>query len=399
MGRTENGNGEKRASRHQATALLAHGQGLWLDFVTRELARGGELARLIDDGLRGMTSNPTIFDKAISAGQSYDDQIRELASGGASAEEILEATTVTDIQGACDLFRPVYDRTGGADGFVSIEVSPRLARSTEGSLVHARRLWSAVGRPNVMVKVPGTNEGAPAIRELLREGINVNITLLFSRANHERVMDAYLGALEERFAAGEAFGRIASVASFFVSRVDTAVDKLLQRKLEDAAAAGDHPREALIRRLFGKAATANAKLAYQRFREIFGGDRFARLAAHGARVQRPLWASTSTKNPAYRDLMYVEELIGPDTVNTLPLETLRAFLERGQVRPTLTEGVDEARATLEALAAAGIDLDAVTAQLEDEGIASFTKSYESLLAGVEKKREQLKARGTRELRA
>ena len=371
-------------------ALLAQGQSLWADHVTRDFVRGGELARVIGaEGIRGMTSNPTIFEKAISAGNAYDEQIARLAAGGASDEDILEAITVQDIQDACDHFRPVYDESQGHDGLASIEVSPKLARSTEGSLAHARRLWAAVGRPNVMIKIPGTDQGAPAIRELLREGLNINITLLFSRAHHQRVMDAFIDAMEERLGAGEAAGGIASVASFFVSRVDVAVDKLLDKKIEEAK--GDEVRQAGLRRLLGKAAIGNAKLAYRNFRKTFGSERFARLAARGVRVQRPLWASTSTKNPAYRDLMYVEALVGPDTVDTIPLETFKAFLDHGQVRATLTEGVDEAEATLAALAKVGIDLDEVTARLEEEGIAAFSKSYEGLLASVAKKRKQVAA--------
>ncbi len=369
-------------------AIVEQGQSIWLDYITRKLVREGELERLIEeDGLRGMTSNPTIFQKAIADGDAYDEQIKELVRAGKSAGEIFEALAIKDIQDACDLFRPVYDRTEGLDGMVSIEVSPSLARDTEGTLVEARRLWRTVARPNVMIKVPGTVEGAPAVEQLLSEGINVNITLLFSGQNHERVMWNYINALERRAAAGQPVDRISSVASFFVSRVDTLVDKLLEGKIEEAA--GDAARQERLRGLLGKAAIANAKLAYARFREIFGDERFAKLKAKGAKVQRPLWASTSTKNPAYRDVIYVEELIGPDTVNTLPPATIEAFQDHGVVRRTIDEGLDEARATMAALAEAGIDIVAATAQLEDEGVASFAKSYDELIAGVEKKRQEM----------
>jgi transaldolase len=370
-------------------ALVAQGQSIWLDFITRELVRGGELKRLIEeDGLRGMTSNPTIFEKAIAAGSDYDAQVHELVEGGHDAAAVFDALSVRDIQDACDLFRPLYESTQGGDGFVSIEVTPLLARDTEGTLAEARRLWKMVNRPNVMVKVPGTAEGAPAVERLLAEGLNINITLLFSLANHERVMWNYINALEQRVAAGQPVERIASVASFFVSRVDTLVDKLLEQQI--AQAEGDSARQERLRGLLGKAAIANARLAYARFEEIFGGERFAALKAKGAQVQRPLWASTSTKNPAYRDVLYVEQLIGPHTVNTLPLATIQAFADHGVVRPTLTEDIDEARAVMDALEQAGISYAAVTQQLEDEGVALFAKSYEQLLAGVEQKRAQMR---------
>lgn len=363
--------------------LAKAGQSVWLDFITRDLVRSGELKRQIEEvGLRGMTSNPTIFQGAISKGNAYDDQIAGLIANGKDASAIFEAVAVKDIQDACDLYRPVYDSAGGHDGLVSIEVSPTLASDAEGTLADARRLWKAVDRPNVMIKVPGTDEGVPAIRTLLSEGVNVNITLLFSLRNHEKVMWAYIEALEERAKAGKPIDRIASVASFFVSRVDTLVDKLLDEKI---AAGGD---AAALKALQGKVAVANARLAYENFQRIFGGDRFKTLAAKGARVQRPLWASTGTKNKAYSDVLYVDSLVGPDTVNTLPPATIEAFIDHGVVRRTVDEGVDEAHATMKALKQAGIDIDAVTKQLENEGVASFAKSFEDLLAGVEAKREQ-----------
>jgi len=387
---TQNATQAEDAHKNALVALVAEGQSLWLDYITRPLVRDGELRRLIEkDGLRGMTSNPTIFQKAIAAGDAYDEQITELVGKGKNAGEVFEALAVRDIQDACDLFRPVYDRTEGLDGVVSIEVSPTLAHDTEGTVVEARRLWAAVDRPNVLVKVPGTAEGAVAVQLLLRDGINVNVTLLFSLRNHERVMQAYLEALEARVAAGQPVDRLASVASFFVSRVDTLVDKQLQEWITAAEAAGDGARAARLRGLLGKAAIANAKLAYARFRELFDGERFARLRQHGANVQRPLWASTSVKNPAYRDVLYVEDLIGRDTVNTLPLETLKAFEDHGTVRRTVDEGLDEARAALAALAEVGIDFDAATQQLEDEGVSLFSKSYDELIAGVEKKRADI----------
>jgi transaldolase len=363
--------------------LAEQGQSVWLDFITRDLIRSGDLKRQIEeDGLRGMTSNPTIFQNAISKGSDYDEQIAELIAEGKDAGAIFEAVAIKDIQDACDLYRPLYDSTDGRDGMVSIEVSPTLARDTEGTIVEARRLWKMVNRPNVMVKVPGTDEGVPAIRTLLAEGLNINITLLFSLRNHEQVMWAYIEALEERAKAGKPIDRIASVASFFVSRVDTLIDKQLDEKI---AAGGDAEQ---LKALQGKVAVANAKLAYENFGRIFGGDRFKALAAKGARVQRPLWASTGTKNKAYSDVLYVDSLIGPDTVNTLPPATIEAFLDHGVVRRTVDEGVAEAHATMKALKEAGVDIDAATAQLENEGVAAFAKSFEDLLAGVEEKREQ-----------
>ncbi len=363
--------------------LTAQGQSVWLDFITRDLLTSGDLKRMIeDDGLRGMTSNPTIFQNAIGKGTAYDEQIKELIAAGKDTSAIFEGVAVKDIQDACDLFRPLYDSTDGLDGLVSIEVSPTLAHDTEGTLADARRLWKEVDRPNVMIKVPGTTAGIPAIKTLLSEGINVNITLLFSLASHEQVMWAYVEALEARAQAGQSVDHIASVASFFVSRVDTLVDKLIDEKI---AAGGDAKTLAAIQ---GKVAVANAKVAYENYQRIFGGERFQALAAKGARVQRPLWASTGTKNKAYSDVLYVDSLIGPDTVNTLPPATLEAFMDHGTVARTVDVGVAEAHAALDALKAAGVDIDVVTAQLEKEGVASFAKSFEDLLAGVEAKREQ-----------
>lgn len=369
------------------SALSVQGQSVWIDYITRDLVRGGGLKKLIqEDGLCGETSNPTIFQKAISGSSSYDDQIKQLAGQGKSAAEIFEALAVKDIQEACDLFRPVYDHLEGADGFVSIEVVPAVAHDAQATILEARRLWQSVQRPNLMVKVPGTIEGAVAVKQLLKEGININITLLFSVQNHERVMWAYIEALEERLAAGQPVNRLASVASYFVSRVDTLVDKLLEDKIKVTR---DSLAQEELRRLSGKVGIANAKLAYARFREIFDGERVTKLRAQGARVQRPLWASTSTKNPAFSDVMYVEALIGPDTINTVPQETFDAFKDHGKVRRTVDEHMNEARNIISALGKADIDYAAMTAQLETEGIDKFAKSYDELLADVDKKRQSL----------
>jgi len=366
--------------------LLAQGQSVWLDYITRDLVRKGGLRKMVqEEGLRGMTSNPTIFQKAISEGDAYDDQIAALIRAGQDAAGVFEGLAIKDIQDACDLFRALYDRTDGGDGYVSLEVSPRLARDPDGTITDARRLWAAVERPNLMIKIPGTAECAPAIETALSEGLNVNVTLLFSLENHERVMWHFVNALEKRAAAGQPINRIASVASFFVSRVDTAVDKQIDAKL--AGLDADSAEARRLKGLRGKIAIANAKLAYARFREIFDGERFAALKAKGANVQRPLWASTGTKDKAYSDVLYVEELIGPDTVNTLPPATLEAFQDHGTVALTIDTDVDGARRALADLKAAGIDIDAITRQLEEEGVASFAKSFDDLLEGVEGKRQ------------
>jgi transaldolase len=368
-------------------ALLAEGQSVWQDDISREMFASGFLRRQIEEvGVRGLTSNPTIFEKAISSGSAYDEDVLRLLREGKDARAIFEAVAVDDLQHALDLFRPIYDESGGRDGFCSIEVSPGAARDPDATRIEARHLWETVARPNLLVKIPGTAEGAVVIEEMLAAGVNINITLLFSIENYERVALAYVSALEQRLAAGQPIDRIASVASFFVSRVDTLVDKLLEEKI---ASAGSEAERERLRGLMGKAAVANAKLAYVKFKEIFEGPRFAPLREAGAAVQRPLWASTSTKNPAYRDVLYVEELIGPDTVNTMPRPTIQAFLEHGVVRRTVDQGLDQAYQLMDDLAAAGIDMKAVTHQLEDEGIASFAKSFDQLLAGVEGKRERL----------
>jgi transaldolase len=368
-------------SENRLKLLHDAGVSIWLDFIDRTILRNGDLARRIrDDALTGMTSNPTIFEKALAEGTAYDDQLRA-APRGLTALELFELVETTDVRDACDTFLPVYEATRGGDGYVSIEVSPASANDSHATVAEAQRLWAMVDRPNVMIKVPGTAEGAIAVRTLIGAGLNVNITLLFSLEAHRRVIHAYLDGLEDRRKAGKPLGDIASVASFFVSRVDTEIDKRL-----DALAAtksGAEPERVLALR--GKAAIANAKLAYALFLEEFSSPRFAALRAEGARVQRPLWASTGVKNPAYRDTLYVEELVGPDTVNTMPPSLIDAFRDHGQVSRTVDRDLDGARRIIAELAAVGIDLDEVTDKLLREGLASFQKSFETLTAGLEKK--------------
>lgn len=367
-------------------ALHNAGQSLWLDYIDRVMLANGDLTRRIaEDALTGMTSNPTIFEKALAEGAAYDEQLATVDTA-ASDREAFFTLAATDVRNACDAFRGVYERTVAVDGFVSLEVSPDLARDAAGTVAEARRLWAIVDRPNLMIKVPGTVEGAEAIRQLIADGINVNVTLLFAVEAHARVIEAYLAGLEQRAAAGLPIDRIASVASFFVSRVDSAIDKQLGQM-----AAADASRAGTLLALQGKAAIANAKLAYRLFSASFSGSRWDALAARGARVQRPLWASTSTKNPAYRDVIYVEELIGPDTVNTLPPATLEAFRDHGEVRQSVTEGVAEAERTLAALEANGVALQQVTDTLLAEGLASFEQSFVTLLAGLARKRAALAA--------
>ena len=362
-------------TRSRMPALLELGQSIWLDYLRRGMIRSGELAGLIDAGLRGMTSNPTIFEQGIAEDDDYDEALARLATSGRTDAEIFEAVAVEDVRSAADLFRPVYDQTNGGDGFVSIEVSPGLARDTRGSIAEAERLWRAVDRPNVMIKIPGTAEGWPAIEQCLDAGININITLLFSVEHYLKVAEAYLAALEARLARGEPIDRVASVASFFVSRVDTEVDARLGKINEPEA-----------KELSGTIGIANARLAYAEFERIRASDRWRRLAEKGAKVQRPLWASTGTKNPAYSDVLYLEALIGPDTINTVPPDTLRKFDDHGTVAPTLAGHEADARARMERLARLGVDFDDVTAVLEDEGIEKFEKSYAALLAAIGRKR-------------
>jgi transaldolase len=355
-------------------SLNGHGQAVWLDYIERALLTGGGLGRFIDeDGFTGVTSNPTIFDKALAGGADYDQALGALIANDPDAptKAIYEALAVEDIRMAADILAPVYERTMGADGFVSLEVSPHLAADTDATVGEAKRLWRAVDRPNVMIKVPATPEGTPAIATLIGEGINVNATLMFSLGHYEAVAGAYIEGLGR--AADPA--SVASVASFFVSRIDTAAG----RALDDIGTA-----EAAA--LKGKIAIANAKMAYARFGEIFGGDGFASLRAKGARVQRVLWASTGTKDPAFSDVLYVEELIGPATVNTLPIATLDAYRDHGRPRRTIDQGLDEARDDLAKLKELGIDLDEITARLQIDGVAAFADSFDQLIAGLDSKR-------------
>jgi transaldolase len=370
--------------------LEKHGQSVWLDYIRRKALLSGDVRQLIEnDGLRGMTANPSIFQAAIAAGDDYDETIGRLVRAGAEPNTIYETIAVEDIQMACDQFRSVYDATDGMDGLVSLEVSPALAHDTQGTIDEARRLWKWVDRPNLMIKVPGLPAGVPAIETLLSEGINVNVTLLFAIEAYEAVAWAFVRALERRVAEGKPVDRIASVASFFVSRVDVLIDPILDKK---AAAESDPARKATLEGLRGKAAIGNARLAYQSFKQIFGDQRFTDLAGHGARVQRPLWASTSVKNPAYPDLLYAEALIGRDTVDTMPRETLEAFRDHGKVVDTVDQDLDVARATLAGLAEVGIHFKAVTDQLEIEGVDKFQQSFDALIKGIVEKRAAMLAR-------
>ena len=370
--------------------LKEYGQSLWYDNIRRGLITSGELQRMLDeDGLAGVTSNPTIFEKAISGSTDYDAAIQELLSQGKDIEEIYLALVIKDIQLTVDILRPVYEASEGRDGFASLEVSPLLAYDTEASIAAARRLWKALDRPNVMIKIPGTTQGLPAIEQCLSEGININVTLLFGVDNYEQVARTYIGALEKAAASGRPIDRMASVASFFVSRVDTTVDKQLDALVR---AARDGSEKEYLQTLLGKAGIANAKVAYQRYQEIFGGQRWQRLAEKGARVQRCLWASTSTKNPQYRDVMYAEGLIGADTVDTMPQTTMDAFREHGVAAATLEQEVEEAHDHLHRLAQAGIDFKAVTQKLQVDGVDLFSDSYRKLLDGLRAKRDAILAR-------
>ncbi len=355
--------------------LAALGQAPWLDFIARSLLGSGQFQELLDQGILGVTSNPTIFERAISAGADYDEQLRSLSGAGKTTEQIYEALVLEDITRALDTLRPLYHASHGLHGYVSLEVNPHLAHDTEGTILEARRFFHGLGRPNLFIKVPATREGIRAIRTLIAEGINVNVTLMFSLAHYEAVAEAYIAGLEQRVATGGDVSLVASVASFFVSRVDTAVDKALE-KMGRAE-------------LQGKIAVANTKLAYACFRRVFSGPRWGRLAACGARVQRPLWASTGSKNPAYPDTLYVDTLIGADTVNTMPLPTIAAFLDHGQVALTVDQGVEEARLQVGRLAELGVDLDAITERLQDEGVAAFVKSYDDLLSAIVSKARSL----------
>jgi transaldolase / glucose-6-phosphate isomerase len=358
------------------------GQSLWYDNIERRLLENGELAQMIERGeIRGVTSNPSIFNNAIAKSRDYDAGLVPMAWAGWPAEDIFYQLAIEDIRAAADLFLPLYEQTQGGDGYVSLEVSPNLANDTQGTLAEAKRLWQAVSRKNLMVKIPATKAGIPAIREAVAAGININVTLIFSLERYGEVMEAYLQGLEKRLDEGQPIGSVASVASFFISRVDSKVETRLQEIIK---AEGPHAEKAL--RLMGKAAIANARLAYAQFREIFNSERFKRLEAHNARLQRPLWASTSTKNPTYRDVMYVEELIGADTVNTVPPQTLDAFRDHGEVRQSLEEGLDEMRQALSGLEEIGIVMNDVTDQLEEEGVKAFADAFTALLDTIEERR-------------
>ena len=358
--------------------LAEHGQSVWIDYLSRKLVHDGDLAGLVREGVVGVTSNPTIFQAAIADGDAYDDQIRELSASESDPKEIFVALARDDIRDACDVLRPVWDESNGKDGWVSLEVDPNLAHDTDRTIAEAARLHALVERPNVLIKIPATPEGLPAIEETIAGGIPVNVTLIFSLQRHREVAEAYIRGLQRLVDGGGDASKIASVASFFVSRVDTEAD----RRLDEI---GGHDE------LKGKLAIANAKLAYVTYQEIFSGPQWEKLAAAGATPQRCLWASTSTKNPEYRDVIYVEELIGPDTVNTMPRETIDAIQDHGRVERTLDRDVDGARRTLEAFAAAGVDYDDVVQTLEREGVEKFAKSFRELFADLEAKRDQLVA--------
>lgn len=363
--------------------LHSVGQSVWYDNIQRGLLKNGKLANMIEQGhIRGVTSNPTIFMNAITKSTDYDESLIPMAKEGCSAEEIFWQLAVEDIQAAADLFRPLYEESKKGDGYVSLEVSPYLAQETAKTLSEAQRLWQWVNRPNLMIKIPATKAGLPAITEAIAAGINVNVTLIFSLERYSEVMEAYISGLEIRAGKGMPIDSIASVASFFVSRVDTKIDP----RLQEIIGKGGRQAES-AKALPGKAAIANAKLAYRDFKKVFGTARFQVLKAKGARVQRPLWASTSTKNPNYRDVIYVEELIGPDTVNTMPPQTVDAFLDHGKVRLSLEEGVAEARQSIADLEALGISMMTVTQELENEGVASFADAFTALLKSVEERRK------------
>src|SRR5690554_6714730 len=349
--------------------LKEHGQSIWLDLLDREIMESGKLKSLIDDDdLRGLTSNPSIFEKAISGSSDYDDDIATLSKTEDTNPDIFFAMAIKDIQQAADIFKPVFDKTNGKDGFVSLEVSPYLALDTDGTIEQVRDLWKRVDRKNVMIKIPGTKQGLPAIRECLREGININITLLFGLPRYREITEAFMGGLEDRLKEGHSIKEVASVASFFLSRIDVMVDPMLKEKN-----AND---------LVGKVAIASAKMAYQIYLEMIASDRFKKLEEKGAQRQRVLWASTSTKDPSFSDVLYVETLIGKDTINTLPMETIDAFRDHGKVTDSLKEGIEDAKKTLEKLKQKGIDIDEITQKLENEGIDKFNKAYDKLLKSI-----------------
>jgi len=358
--------------------LAGMGQSIWLDYISRSLITSGELQGLIDKGLRGITSNPSIFEKAVSSGSDYDDDIRKLAVSGKSVDEIYEALVTGDVRDAADLLRPVYDATDGVDGYVSLEVNPELAHDADGTIIEARHLFATLDRPNVFIKVPATPAGVPAIKTLISEGININVTLIFSVSQYEAISEAYIAGLEKRAEAGGDIGSVASVASLFVSRLDSAVDADLE-KLGNSE-------------LQGKIAVANARMVYARFLEIFSGARWEKLAGLGARVQRPLWASTSAKNPAYPDTLYVDSLIQAHTVNTLPPTTLEAYLDHGKMTLMTKADMEKSRAHLANLAKLGVKIDAITKKLLDDGVDAFATAFAALVDQIAKKTEKFRTR-------
>lgn len=362
--------------------LLAYGQSPWLDFIRRNILLNGDLKKMIqEDGLRGMTSNPAIFEKAITAGDDYNDIIKASDAKSSTAMALYEKIAIRDVQDATDIFKPVHAETKGRDGYVSLEVSPNLAFDTKATIEEARRLWKTVNRPNVMIKIPATREGIPAIRQALEEGININITLLFAQSAYEQVAEAFLSALEARVAKGQDISHIASVASFFVSRIDSLVDSKIDAMLKTET---DAKKKALLESLQGKVAIANARRTYAKYQELFGGTRWKALAAKGGQTQRLLWASTSTKNPKYRDVLYVEELIGADTVDTIPPATFDAFRAHGKLRPSLTENVEGANKTMNDLEAAGISMKEVTDKLIADAVKLFQDPFKQLLDAITK---------------
>jgi len=363
--------------------LITFGQSVWLDYIRRDLIVSGELRRLIDeDGLRGMTSNPSIFEKAIADSPVYDSDIQSMVLKGKSVKAIYESLSQLDVQGAADEFRPLYDKTEGTDGYVSLEVNPHLAHDTGGTMEEARRLWTVLNRPNVLIKVPATEEGLPVIQQLISEGINVNVTLLFGIHRYRQVVEAYLAGVEERMTRVMPVKIVVSVASFFISRIDAMIDPLLEKII---AQGGENAN--LAKMLHGQVAIASAKVAYQVYKEIFHSDRFRKLADKGAATQRLLWASTSTKNPEYSDVKYIESLIGRDTVNTVPIETLDDYRDHGEPKNRIEQEVENARQILDRLPELGISINNITKQLEDEGVEKFSKSFDKLMETLEKKRK------------
>jgi len=370
--------------------LKTQGQSVWYDTVDRAQLENGLFKRMLDeDGVAGVTSNPTIFQKSISHGEAYDEQFTQLVRENKSTSEIYEALVIRDIRTVADMLLPIYEKANRQDGFVSLEVSPDLAHDSEATLNEARRFWKLVDRPNLMIKIPATPEGLPVVRQTLSEGMNINITLIFSIEDYREVAEAYISALEERNAGGKDISHIASVASFFVSRVDTLVDQLLENKIK---ATNDSTEQLKLKSLEGKAAIANARLVYQDFKHIFHSPRFETLKHSGAHVQRPLWASTSTKNPAYRDVLYAEELVGPDTVDTMPLETIENFRDHGKVRSSVEDDIQQAKDEFAELEKVGIHYGQVTQQLQVEGVQKFADSFHELFKGIESKKQTIQSK-------